>query len=304
MDRLASMRVFAEVARTGTFAAAAERLQMSRAMATKHIMRLENALGVRLLNRTTRRLSLTEVGRAYLDRCVQILAEVEEAEQAVTQLSSRPRGVLKLTAPVNFGAFHLARAAAAYMQRYPDVKIEITLHDRFVDLIEEGIDLAIRISAHLSDSSYIARELATARRVVCASPEYLDRHGVPQIPEDLVHHNCLRYGFLLPADEWPFCGPDGVYTLRVSGNLKANVGDPLRVAAIQGLGLVMQPTYMVGLDIKEGRLKVVLSDYEAPGVAVYGVYPHRKHLSEKVRSFVDFLVERFHPHPYWDDWTQ
>jgi len=281
MDKLSSMRVFARVAQAGSFARAAEQLGMSRAMVTKHVISLENTLGTRLLNRTTRKLSLTEVGRAYRDRCVQILAEVEEAE---------------------FGSYHLGPAAADFMELYPEVEVMLTLNDRMADLAEEGFDLAIRI-ARVPDANLIAQKLAHARMAVCGSPRYFEKHGIPKHPEDLRHHNCLRYTYRV-VNEWEFNTPDGKIAVPVHGTLESNIGDALRMAAMQGLGLVLQPTYMVGHDIKAGRLLPVLMDYEPVGVDINAMYLHRRHLSAKVRTFVDFLKRRYQPVPYWDDWKE
>ena len=301
MDKLTSMQVFTQIAKAKTFAGAAEQLGMSRAMVSKHVLRLENSLGVRLLNRTTRRLSLTEVGTAYYERCVQILAEVEETELAVTQLNSEPRGTLNIDSPTSFGTFHLAPAIAEFIHLYPDMKVKLTLTDRAVDLAEEGLDVAIRVGK-LPDSSLIARKLAPARMAVCGSPEYLKRRGVPQHPDDLKNHNCLLYSLRTPQNEWQFNVSGREYSVRVSGNLKSHVGDSLRLAAIHGLGLILQPTYMVGKDLRSGKLQAVLADYEPTAKDINAVYLHRRHLSAKVRTFVDFLQARFQPTPYWDEW--
>ncbi|MCI0399874.1 MAG: LysR family transcriptional regulator [Gammaproteobacteria bacterium] len=301
MDKLTSMKVFTHIAKAKTFAGAAEHLGMSRAMVSKHVLRLENSLGVRLLNRTTRRLSLTEVGTAYYERCVQILAEVEETELSVTQLNSEPRGTLKILSPTSFGTFHLAPAIADFIVLYPDMKVELTLNDRPIDLAEEGLDLAIRVGK-LPDSSLIARLLAPTRMVVCGSPEYLKRHGEPKDPQDLTHHNCLLYSYRSPPDEWDFNISGRLCSVRVSGSLKSHVGDALRLAAIHGLGLILQPTYMVGQDLQLGRLQAVLADFQPTAKDIYAIYPHRRHLSKKVRAFVEFLQARFQPTPYWDNW--
>jgi DNA-binding transcriptional LysR family regulator len=299
MDKLLSMRVFVQVAHHNSFAKAADYLGISRAMATKHLISLENHLGTRLLNRTTRRLSLTEIGAAYRERCVQILAEIDEAEAIATQLQTEPRGTLRVTSPTSFGIFHLAPAVTDFMKRYPDVEVVLTLSDRILDLAEEGIDLAIRIGRAL-EPHLIARHIAHTRTVVCGAPTYLGQYGIPQTPQDLAHHNCLRYVYR-DTDKWEFIGPDGQITIPVHGTLESNVGDSLRVAAIHGVGLVLQPTYMVGEDIKAGRLVEVLKGYRTPGVDIAAVYLHRRHLSVKVRAFVEFLQQRFQPRPYWDD---
>lgn len=304
MDKLTSMLVFTKVAKAGSFAAAAKELGLSRAMATKHVMQLENGLGIRLLNRTTRNLNLTEVGAVYLERCRQILDDMEEMELAVTRLQTEPRGLLKVSATPFFGSYHLAPAIGAYMEVYPDVRVDLTLQTTYVDLIEEGFDLAIQLD-ELQDSSLIARSLGTSQRVVCGAPAYFKKHGIPQTPEDLRHHNCLVNLSLSPRDAWQFNIPGGATTVvKVSGTLQANVADALRIAALSGQGLVLMPTYMVGQDIRRNRLQPVLTEYVPAPLQIHAVYPHRKHLSAKVRTFVDFLHERFHPKPYWEEWAQ
>ena len=303
MDKLISMKVFEKVAKHNSFSAAADNMGLSKAMVSKHIASLENSLDVLLLNRTTRRLSLTESGAAYLERVKNILSDIEETELAVSTLSSEPRGTLKLTAPTSFGAFHLARAIGGYKQIYPEVKIEMVLTERFHDLVEDGIDLAIRVG-HLEDSSLIARRLASARMVVCGSPGYLKKHGIPKTPEDLADHECLIYSIRTPVNEWSFQKENKQVNVRVSGDIRSNIGDALRVAAMQDSGLIQLPTYMTGLDIKAGRLQVGLEDYEPPESPINALYLHRKHLSAKVRTFVDYLYDILHPVAYWDEWTQ
>jgi len=304
MDKLTSMLVFSKVAKAGSFAAAAKELGLSRAMATKHVMQLENGLGIRLLNRTTRNLNLTEVGAVYLERCRQILDDMEEMELAVTRLQTEPRGLLKVSATPFFGSYHLAPAISAYMEVYPDVHVDLTLQTSYVDLIEEGFDLAIQLD-ELEDSSLIARSLGTSQRVVCGSPAFFKKHGKPKTPEDLRNYNCLVNLSLAPRDHWQFNIPGGETTVvKVTGNMQANVADALRIAALSGLGLVILPTYMVGQDIRRNRLQTVLTEFVPAPLEIHAVYPHRKHLSAKVRTFVDFLHERFHPKPYWEDWAQ
>jgi DNA-binding transcriptional LysR family regulator len=303
MDKLISMKVFEKVAKLNSFSAAAENMGLSKAMVSKHIASLENSLDVLLLNRTTRRISLTESGAAYLERVKNILSDIEETELAVSTLSSEPRGTLKLTAPTSFGAFHLARAIGGYKQIYPDVHIEMVLSERMPDLVEDGIDLAIHVG-HLDDSSLIARRLASAHMVVCGSPGYFNKYGIPKTPEDLTDHKCLIYTPRTPVNEWSFQKDQKQFNVRVSGDIRSNIGDALRVAAMQDSGLIQLPTYMTGLDIKAGRLQVVLEGYEPPESPINALYLHRKHLSAKVRTFVDYLYEILQPVPYWDEWTQ
>ncbi len=304
MDKLTSMLVFTKVAKAGSFAAAAKELGLSRAMATKHVMQLENGLGIRLLNRTTRNLNLTEVGAVYLERCRQILDDMEEMELAVTRLQTEPRGLLKVSATPFFGSYHLIPAISAYMEVYPDVHVDLTLQTSYVDLIEEGFDLAIQLD-ELQDSSLIARSLGTSQRVVCGSPAYFKKFGTPKSPEELRNHNCLVNLSLAPRDQWQFNIPGGeTMTIKVQGTLQANVADALRIAALSGLGLVILPTYMVGQDIRKSRLQAVLTEYVPAPLEIQAVYPHSKHLSAKVRTFGDFLHDRFHPKPYCDEWAQ
>lgn len=272
-------------------------------MASKHVTGLEGQLGVRLLNRTTRRLSLTEAGMAYRDRIQVILEEMEETELTVAQLSSEPSGTLRIMAPTSFGSFHLTRAMADYRKEYPNVRIDLLFTARTPDFVGEGLDLAIRIG-ELKDSSQVARKLSQSRLVVCASPDYLKKNGMPEVPSDLERYNCLVFSPRSPLGAWPFTGEQGTYNVRVTGSIKANTGDALRIAAIQGCGLIQLPTYMTGLDIKAGRLQPVLEQYEPPALPIYAVYLQRRLLSAKVSTFVNFLYERYQPLPYWDYWTR
>ncbi|MEX2524005.1 MAG: LysR family transcriptional regulator [Gammaproteobacteria bacterium] len=303
MDKLTSMRAFLRVARLGSFSAAAEEMGLSKAMISRHVSSLENQLDVQLINRTTRHLSLTEVGIAYRDRIREILNEIEETELAVSSLNAEPRGTLRLMAPTSFGAFHITRAMAEYRCLHPDVSFDLQLTERSPDIVEEGLDMAVRVGG-LEDSSLVARKLAEVRSVVCASPAYLQTHGVPRQPSDLRRHNCLVYTPRAPVYEWQFSDNGEAFTVSVNGNVRSNVGDALRVAAIEGVGLAQLPTYIVGLDIEAGRLTAVLEAFEGPARPMYAVYQHRRHLSAKVRTFVDFLVDRYQPVPYWEQWTK
>ncbi len=290
MDKLTSMNVFVRVARAGSFAGGARELDISRAMATKHIMQLENSLGTRLFNRTTRSLSLTDVGASYLERCQQVLLDVEEMEAAVTHLQTEPRGVLKISAPPVIGASHITRAVAAFLKIYPDLTVDLILQSNHGDLIDEGIDIAICLGT-LDDTSMVARRLASSSMVVCGSPAYLARYGVPEIPEDLLAHSCLVNWASSPRNKWQFKGETGYTVINVSGRMQANVADAIRIAAIDGLGLVMLASYVVSRDIEKGKLKVVLENYTLPPLDINAVYPHRKYLSAKVRRFLDFLQD-------------
>jgi DNA-binding transcriptional LysR family regulator len=293
------MAVFARVVEAHSFTAAARQLGMSKSAVSKAVAGLEDRLGARLLNRTTRRLSLTEIGQAFYERSARVVAEAEEAELAVTRLQATPRGRLRVSAPVSFGIRHLGPALPDFMARCPEVRLDIDFADRFVDLVDEGYDLAVRIG-HLPDSSLVARRLAESRLVVCAAPGYWDRRGRPERPQDLAGHDCLTYAYHPNPSEWPFQGPEGRIAVRVDGGLRTNNGDVSLQAALAGLGVVRLPTFIVGCDLAAGRLEAVLAAYEVPPVGVYAVYPHNRHLSAKVRAFVDFLAERFGRQAAWE----
>ena len=289
MDKLTSMTVFVRVAKAGSFAGGARELGISRAMATKHIMQLEGSLRTRLFNRTTRSLSLTDVGASYLERCSQVLLDVEEMESAVTHLQTEPRGTLKISAPPVIGATHITRAVSEFLKIHQDLKVEMILQSSHGDLIDEGIDIAICLG-DLDDTSMVAKKLATSSMVVCGSPTYLARHGIPQTPEDLLAHSCLVNWASSPRNRWQFQASNGQsQTITVAGRMQANTADAIRTAAINGLGLVMIASYVVIKDIEKGKLQVVLPDYTLPPLAIHAVYPHRKYLSAKVRRFMDFL---------------
>lgn len=288
MDKLTSMSVFVRVAKAGSFAGGASELGISRAMATKHIMQLEGSLGTRLFNRTTRSLNLTDVGASYLERCQQVLLDVEEMEAAVTHLQTEPRGVLKISAPPVIGATHITRAVAAFLKIHTDLTVDLILQSSPSDLIDDGIDIAIYLG-DLADTSMVARKLASSSMVVCGSPDYLAKHGIPNTPEDLLNHSCLVNWASSPRNKWRFKGKTGYTTINVSGRMQSNVADANRIAAVNGLGLVMLATYVVGRDIEKGKLIAVLEDYAPPPLDIHAVYPHRKYLSAKVRRFLDFL---------------
>lgn len=290
---LNSMAVFARVVEENGFTQAALRLGMSKSAVSKHVSQLEDRVGARLLQRTTRRISLTDVGAAFYERCARILAEAEEAELAVSRLQSAPRGTLRISAPMSFGRSHLAPAVAEFLCMYKELRIDMELSDRVVDLVDEGYDLAVRI-ARLTDSSLIARRLCPAPRVTCAAPAYLAAHGTPQHPSELASHNCLLYSYLSTGDTWHFptaAGSD--VAVHVTGSFRANNGDVLLEGAIAGLGIAAAPAFMAGPALADGRLVEILTDYRDEGAAVHAVYPHNRHLSVKVRAFIDFLVDRF-----------
>jgi DNA-binding transcriptional LysR family regulator len=300
LDRLTGMQVFVRVAAQGSLSAAARSLGLSQTMVTKHIAAMENRLGVKLLHRSTRRLTLTEAGRAFLDSCERILVEIDEAEASVSADRVEARGTLRLNVPLTFGYREIAPALAEFSALHPAVTVELGLNDRYVELVEEGWDLAVRIG-RLKDSALVARKLAPCRMAVCASSAYLDRHGMPNGLDDLPSHNCL--GYTLPsaigAGRWAF-GRDGDEVVEVAGNLRANNGDALLAAAKSGQGLIYQPTFLVGDALRDGELVRVLEDVPTYELGVYAVLPPGRHAPAKVRTFVDFLARRFAPSPAWD----
>jgi DNA-binding transcriptional LysR family regulator len=299
MDPLDGIAAFARVVDSGSFSAAARRLKISKSAISARIQRLEQRLGIRLLNRTTRRLSLTEAGAAYYRHCARILAEAEAAEQAAGALQREPRGTLRISAPDSFGWMHVAPAVPAFLQRYPDVSIDITLSARHVNLVDEGLDLAIRIGV-LEDSPLVVRKLALSRLVLCAAPGYLREHGAPRTPEDLSRHNCLCITTLPWGDEWRLNGKRGDVRIAVGGTFHSNSAEMLRAAALDGMGVAVLPIWAVTGELRSGRLRRVLLDWQPPVSTIYAVYPGNRLMSMKVRAFVDHLARRFGRRPYWE----
>lgn len=299
MDKLNSIRAFTKVVQHSSFAAAARDLRLSRSAVSKYVMELEQELGVQLLSRTTRSVTATENGQAYYERCLAILSDLEEADLSATRLQAEVRGLLRINAPMSFGTLHLARAVADFMEKYPDLRIQLLLSDQQVDPVQEGFDVTLRI-ADLPSSSMIARRIAPARRAICASPSYLARHGTPKHPDDLRGHACLTYGHLATGNQWKLTGPDGDHWIAIPWTLCTNNAEVLRDAAVQGRGIALLPTFIAGADFQQGRLATILPGYQAPEISIYAIYPETRHLSLKVRVFIDFLVERFGGRPYWD----
>jgi len=292
MDTHFAMRVFDKVVELGSFSAAADRLELARPTVTKIVAFLERKYGVRLLNRTTRRLSLTDVGRAFHERSRAILADIDEMELALQSDTVRPSGKLRIAAPFTFGALHLGPAVNAFMRKYPEVFVDVELSDRAVDLVEEGFDLALRIG-NLGDSSMVARKLADQKVWICASPAYVAQHGTPREPGDLERHHCLHYTYWASGAEWRLEKDGAVHLVKVAGPMRGNNGDLLRCAALDGLGIIMQPDFIVGDDIRAGRLLPLLPDYIVAPIGVHVLYPHRRYLSAKVRAFAAHLTECF-----------
>ena len=295
MDLFISLRSFAQVVESGSFARAAERLALSTTAISKHVADLEAHLDTRLLNRTTRKLSLTESGQAFHERCTQLLHDLEEAEQEAAGATGAPRGTLRLTTSVNFGVREIAPAIARFAARYPELKFDVQLSDRIVDLVEEGFDLAIRIGRSGSEN-LVARRLGEIRVILCASPEYLQQHGTPSAPDDLAQHNCLTYEYSVPRSQWRLLDVTGnEHLVTVSGSMRSNNAELLAEVAAQGCGIVFHPDFIVNEYLQSGRLVPLLPDYTGSSLPIYAVYPSRKHLSAKVRAFVDFLVAWFTP---------
>jgi len=294
MDTLEAMRTFVAVVERNGFTAAAATLGQSNVRVTRQVAWLEQRLDTRLLNRTTRRVSLTSAGAAYYQRCLQLLAEFDDIEATVGAQAQTPAGVLRVNAPVSFGIARMAPLLAGYRARYPQVAIDLSLSDRLVDMVEEGYDVAIRITASPAPN-LIARRLADVQLLLCASPAYLDRMGTPGVPADLAGHQCLQYSYWTGGDTWRLQGLDGEHVVRVDGGLRANNGDLLREAALAGMGIVLQPDFLVGDAIADGRLRHVLPGYGVGSLGIHAVYTSRSHLAPKVRSFIDYLREAMSP---------
>lgn len=292
MDRFIAMNVFAKVVEAGSFAAAARHFELSPAMVSKHIQMLEQHLGVRLLNRTTRRVIATEVGHEYYERSLRILDELGEADRAATDLQATPRGRLRVSAPVTFGTRYVAPAVADYLVAYPDVTVDLVFDDRHLDLLKDGFDIAIRLG-DLADSSLIARKLGSAHMVLCASPGYLAKHGSPATPEELGDRNCLTYAHASARSVWQFTAADGrLESIPVSGRLRANNGEALRVLAVEGEGIALLPDFLVSEELQAGRLAPLLPEHRPADRPIQAIYPHSRYVPAKVRAFIECLAAR------------
>lgn len=300
MNKLQEMQAFTRSVEAGGFSAAARDLDLTPSAVSKLVTRLEDRLGARLLHRTTRRLRPTEEGRAFYERCAAILAEVQQAEDAVSELRGRVLGTLRVAAMAAFGRAHLVPLLPGFMSRYPELRVELQLRERAIALIDEGVDVAVQLSEEVNDGSLVARKLFTNRRLICAAPAYLERYGTPQTPEDLLTHNCLTHSSFAHFNDWEFTDQNGTRVLHVRGNFEANSASTLSRAVLAGLGVARLATFLVGRDLKVGRLVPLLTDYVHDQSSLLVVYPHRRHLSQKVRAFVDFLVESFTPVPPWE----
>src|SRR5665213_863843 len=295
MDRLTSLTAFVRVVDSGGFSAAGRRLGMSTTMVSNHIQALEDRLGARLLNRTTRKVSLTEIGRLYYDRCIQILSDIEQADDIVGAAQSTPRGTLRIYTDTHLVQF-ISPVLAQFLLAYPEVQGELTMGERTIDMIDEGFDVAVRLTP-LPDSSLIVRSLATWRHVLCCSPTYLEQHGPFRQLSELADHNCVRHVLYPYGDDWHFVDRKGApASVRISGNLVSNSGDMLRMAALRGVGILLAPGFLVADDLESGRLVRLLSEYRPVEFAMNAVYPHRHHLSAKVRTFIDLLAHHSAEH--------
>ncbi|MBV6776993.1 LysR family transcriptional regulator [Xanthomonas euvesicatoria] len=290
MDTLDAMRVFAAVAERNGFSAAADALDRSTASVTRQVAALEQRLGTRLLNRTTRRVSLTSAGSAYYQRCLQLLADLDDLEATIGAQALEPAGVLRVNAPVSYGIERLGALLPGFRARYPQVELDLSLSDRLVDMVEEGFDVAILITRQPAPM-LIARQLGKVRILACASPAYLARAGTPRHPSDLAGHECLLYHYSPSGDEVRFQGPEGDIDVRLRGGLRANNGHVLNAAALAGQGIVMQPDFLAEPHLAAGRLVRILPDYALDEIGIFAVYTSRSHLAPKVRSFIDYLIE-------------
>lgn len=300
MDRFLSLRAFIRVVDAGGFAAAAREMGLSRSVVNKYVITLENEIGTQLLRRSSRQVSPTDAGAAFYDRAVSIINELDEAFAAVTQLQEQPRGNLRINGPMTFGTMHLAPTVAEFMALYPDIHVELVLNDRFVDPIEEGFDVTVRIADPKVSTSLITREIVGIRRVLCASPSYLVAHGEPSNPRELRQHRCLHYGYQETGNQWKLTGPMGESSAQIHCVMWSNNGDALKQAALRDQGIALLPTFVVGDELQTGRLRTLLSDWQPPDIRLSALYPRHRHLSAKTRLLVEYLVNRFGERPYWD----
>lgn len=292
MDRFLEMQTFNAVVDAGSFVKAADALAMSKAAVSRYVVDMETRLGVRLLHRTTRRLSLTDEGQIFYVRSKELLAELAEAEDEITSRSDAASGLLRINAPFTFGVLHLAPLWGSFLAQHPQVKLEVSLADRLVDLVEEGYDVAIRI-AKLENSTLVSKRLAKTRMVLCASPQYLKLHGTPKHPSELADHAVISYSYWSTKDEWHFQGPLGPVSVKTRPCIHTNNGDTCRAAALASQGIILQPSFLVGDDLAAGTLLELMPEFRSLELGIYAVYPTRKHVSAKVRALIDFLTNHF-----------
>lgn len=293
MDKFASMRAFTQVVESGGFAAAARKMGVSRSTVNKLVINLEEELKVRLLQRSTRQVNPTPTGLAFYERCVNILAEVEAAEVAVSELQTKPKGTLKINAPMSFGTLYLGKAIAEFIAQYPDLQVQLTLDDRFIDPIAEGYDITIRISQPETSPSLVCQAISPVPRVLCAAPNYLQKNDVPHHPDELKQHSCLHYGQIVTGNQWVLINNQEKYQVTVKGVLCSNNGEVLKDAAVQGLGIALLPTFIIKQELTQKILAIVLPDYQAPAISLCLVYPLNRHLNTKIKLFIEFFQHRF-----------
>jgi len=300
MQDISAIPVFTAVIDQGSFSKAADKLGITKSAVSKRISGLEAQLGVKLLYRSTRKLSLTEAGERYFTYAQQALEAAQEAENAATELQQIPKGLLRISSPMSFGRLHLAPMIPKFLQQYPQIILHLEMSDTQSDVIAEGFDLALR-AGNLADSSLIARKLAPLHSVLCASPQYLAKQSIPKTPKDLLLHNCILYTHHTVVNEWVFIKDSVEETVRISGNYQVNNSEALREALVQGLGIGRLPTFISGIEINEGNLVPVINDYVMPFISLYAVFPEKRYMPEKVRVFIDFIVEHLgDEQPYWD----
>jgi DNA-binding transcriptional LysR family regulator len=298
MDKFQEMQSFVAVVDAGSFVGAADALDTSKAAVSRHVADLEQRLGVRLLNRTTRKLSLTDDGQTFYHQCTEIISALDDAESELSSRSAEASGMVRISAPVTFGILHLAPLWGVFLNKHPKVTLDVSLSDRTVDLVEDGFDLAIRVS-RAPQPNLIVRKLATTRMVLCATPKYLKKHGTPKRPQDLAEHDVISYSYWYTRDEWEFNGPDGPISVKTHPRLHANSGDTCRAAALQHQGIIFQPSFLVYDDLRSGELKEILPTYRSDDLGIYAIYSSRRQLPLKLRHLIDFLVEAFGK-PVWE----
>jgi DNA-binding transcriptional LysR family regulator len=297
MDRFLELNTFVSVVEAGSFVRASEVLDLTKAATSRHLADLESRLGVRLLNRTTRKLSLTSEGQIFFERAKEILSLLSEAEAEITRRNGQASGLLRINAPVTFGLLHLAPIWGDFKNHYPNLEIELNLSDRIIDLVEEGVDVAIRI-AELQSSTLISRRLASTRMILCASPDYLHKHSPPKTPIELKKHSIIAYSYWAGKDEWSFIGPQGLETVKTNPIFKTNSGDTCKALALASQGIILQPSFLVYEELKRGKLIEVMPAYRSIELGVYALYPSKKHISAKVVALIDFLIDHFKNSPF------
>tara|TARA_R100001143_G_scaffold63254_1_gene69187 strand:+ start:3766 stop:4677 length:912 start_codon:yes stop_codon:yes gene_type:complete len=301
MENLSDIAVFVRVVQSGSFTAAAERLQLSRSVVSKYISRLEEQLNARLLNRTTRQLSLTEVGKVFYEHARRGLQEIEEAESELTRLQGKPRGILRINTPMSFGILHIASLLPGFQKMYPEIFVDMALDDRKVDVIEEGFDISVRITVNLPDSTLIAKKIAPCKHAIVATPDYLKTYGTPVSPAQLSQHKILTYQHQDHATEWQLINTKGdTVSVPLTSNLQMNNSLALKEALLGHMGIARMPTFIVGNEIQDGRLTTLFNDFEILEASIYLLYPQRRYLSTKVKAFIDYFSEQISETPYWD----